>query len=30
MGKYRIEFKKSAYKELKIIPKKDLKPLLVK
>jgi len=28
MGKYKIEFKKSAYKELKSIPKKDLKRIL--
>jgi len=30
MVKYKIEFKKSAYKELKSIPKKDLKRILSK
>ena len=30
MVRYRIEFKKSAYKELKSIPKKDLKRILSK
>ena len=30
MGKYKIEFKKSAYKELKLIPKKELKRILSK
>ena len=30
MVKYKIELKKSAYKELKSIPKKDLKRILTK
>ena len=30
MVKYKIEIKKSAYKELKSIPKKDLKRILTK
>lgn len=30
MAKYKIEFKKSAYKELKSIPKKDIKRILNK
>ncbi|MBU4444993.1 MAG: type II toxin-antitoxin system RelE/ParE family toxin [Candidatus Marinimicrobia bacterium] len=30
MVRYRIEFKKSAYRELKSIPKKDLKRILSK
>lgn len=30
MVKYKIEFKKSAYKELQLIPKKDLKRILSK
>ncbi len=30
MVKYKIEFKQSAYKELKSIPKKDLKRILTK
>jgi len=30
MGKYKIEFKQSASKELESIPKKDLKRILVK
>jgi len=30
MGKYKIEFKQSAYKELKSIPTKDLKRILAK
>ena len=30
MGKYRVEFKKSAVKELYSMPKKDLKKIITK